>query len=127
MTQRLVGRSATTLHRLDAIKGVHATIERKQLKLQVTATEAGISAYGLAHALRVEEPAIILWHHYADVGTLMLNLSKVNDETADYVCGRIAAVCAAGKGAAAYPPLPNLGDSVEAELARWPLPVSQSQ
>ncbi|HET9413654.1 MAG TPA: aminotransferase class V-fold PLP-dependent enzyme [Pseudolabrys sp.] len=123
----LMARMRKALHRLNTIKGVHTTIERKQLKLQVTAAEAGITAYGLAHALRVEEPAIVLWHHYADVGTLMLNLSKVDDETADYVCGRIAAVCAAGKGAAAYPPLPNLGDSVEAELARWPLPVSQSQ
>jgi len=119
--EALEARLARAKERLQTIDGMSVRRHgRQQLELAIDPAVAGVSASDLARALAAEDPAILLWHHYAPAGLLLLNLGKVNDETADYVCARIAARC--GETVAAPPGRPpNLGDELAEQLARWPL------
>ena len=107
--------------KLSTLPGIAISREKNQLKLHVAPAEAPITAHGLAEALRAENPSIIVWSQLAEAGTLLVTLSKVSDETADYVCDRIRDICAKAKGVAAYTPAPNLGDAIVDELEKWPL------
>lgn len=113
-------RMERAMARLQGLKGVAVSREKRQVRLQVDGNAAGITAYGLAEALRSGTPSIVAWHHLADAGSLLFNFSKVSDATADLVCDRVHEACRAGRGAGAYPVAPNLGDAMAQALARWP-------
>jgi D-glucosaminate-6-phosphate ammonia-lyase len=112
--------------RLSEIPGLH--IERhgtSQLALRVEPDAAGLTAHVLDRCLRDQEPSIVLWNHRAPAGSLLLNLSKVSDETADYVTQRIAEVFAARPTSKSKPA--NLADELAASLERWPLTGAHSK
>jgi uncharacterized pyridoxal phosphate-dependent enzyme len=108
--------------KLAGVSGVSATRKGQQIELQISPAKARVTAWALAAALRSENPMIIVWDHLAEAGLITVTLSKVSDETAEYVAGRIAEICARATGdnpAAA----PNITDRVLVELEAWPAKV----
>ena len=119
----LEARLAATAERLRQIKGIAVRRHgRQQLELVVDANVAGITAVELARVLAAEDPAVLLWHHYAPDGVLLLNLGKVSEAMAGYVCARIAAYCEGDCTEASSHPT-NLADAIAEHIARWPLPL----
>ncbi len=100
--------------RLERIAGLKVSIQGHQLMLEINPTAARVSAHSLAKALRAQDPAIIVWNQFAREGLLLLTLGKISDEVADYVCDRIAEICAADT--VAEEPAPNIADAIAAQL-----------
>lgn len=115
------------LARLQGLKGIAATREKKQIRLAVDSKAAGLTAYGLLDALRSGTPSIVAFHHFVEAGLLYLNFTKVSDATAELVCDRVHEICRGARGAAAYPPPPNPGDAMARSLAQWPQPRKLAQ
>ena len=109
---------------LKKIPGLAVSIQGTQIKLEVDRAEASISAYGLAKALFAGDPAIIVWSQFAREGMLLLTFGKVTDAIADYVCERIAEICAAGSDD--QDPVPNIGDASAEQLHNWPVALKHS-
>ena len=87
------GRVERVVARLGALRGVKAAPQgRNQVRLELDATVAGVSAGELSKKLRVRDPAILAWDLHAEAGILVLTLSKISDETAELVCSRIEQV-----------------------------------
>lgn len=105
---------------LETIKGMTVSRQGRQLRLDVDAKSAGLSAHEAAAALAAGDPAIMVWNHFAADGALYVTLAKLSDETADFVARRIAEVFARGRSGQPGP-APNIADAVLAEIERWPL------
>jgi L-seryl-tRNA(Ser) seleniumtransferase len=105
--------------RLAGIAGLTVVPHGSQLRLQIDATVARVSAYAVADALLAEEPAIVVWGQFAREGTLLLTLGKLTDDAADYVCQRIVRIFESRKAGELR--APNIGDAIEAQLERWPI------
>jgi L-seryl-tRNA(Ser) seleniumtransferase len=112
-------RMERAMARLQGLRGVGVSREKKQVRLQIDGNAAGITAHGLAEGLRSGTPSIVAWHHLADAGLLFFNFTKVSDATADLVCDRIHEIHRAGRGAGSYPAAPNVGDAMAQALADW--------
>ena len=110
--------------RLKKIAEIVVSRQGTQIKLEIDRAKASMSAYGLAKALSADDPAIIVWSQFAREGMLLLTFGKVTDAVADYVCERIAAICAAGGHA--QEPVPNIGDAVADQLQAWPVTLKRS-
>lgn len=81
--------------RLGVLPGIKASAQGKnQVRLEVDATLVGVSASEISGKLRERDPAILAWDLHSEAGVLVLTLSKVSDETAEFVCSRIAQVLA---------------------------------
>jgi L-seryl-tRNA(Ser) seleniumtransferase len=115
----LSARLARAKERLEPIAGLNVSIQGHQLKLEIDPMTARISAHSLARSLLAEDPAIIVWSQFAREGLLFVTLGKVSDEQADYVCQRIAEICA--MGAVIEEPAPNIADVVAEQLEERPL------
>lgn len=105
--------------RLGGLIGVSATRKGQQIELRISPAEARVTAWELAAALRSENPMIVVWDHLAEAGLISVTLSKVSDETAEFVAGRIAEICAHAKGGG-HGSAPNITDRVLVELETWP-------
>lgn len=116
--QALSARLQRVESHLKNIAGVAVSRQGTQIKLEVDRDKASVSAYGLAKALFADDPAIIVWSQFAREGMLLLTFGRVTDAVADYVCERIAAICAAGGHA--HEPVLNIGDAVADQLRNWP-------
>ena len=110
--------------RLKKIPGLTVSRQGTQIRLDVDAGKASVSAYGLAKALFAGDPAIVIWSQFAREGMLLLTLSKVSDTVADQVCGRIEDICA--KGANTKEPVPNVGDAIADQLQHWPVTLKRT-
>ncbi len=86
---RLAARLGRTCERLGALPGVSAAARGRQASLRIDPARAGASAAALAGWLAAGDPAIIVWHHRALDGELLVTLSNVDDDTADAVCAAI--------------------------------------
>ena len=76
--------------RLGALRGVKAEAHgRNQVRLDIDAQAAGLSAAELSSRLRNGDPAILAWDLHSASGVLVLTLGKVTDETVQFVCDRI--------------------------------------
>lgn len=106
--------------RLQGLKGIAVTREKKQIRLAVDPAAAGITAFGLLDALRSGTPSIVAFPHFTEAGLLFFNLAKVDDASADLVCARVQEICRNARGASGSPPRPNLGDAMAQSLANWP-------
>ncbi|HVE48167.1 MAG TPA: aminotransferase class V-fold PLP-dependent enzyme [Casimicrobiaceae bacterium] len=109
---------------LKKIAGVVVSRQGTQIKLEIDRAKGSVSAYGLAKALFADDPAIIVWSQFAREGMLLLTFGKVTDGVADYVCQRIASICAAGGHA--HESVPNIGDAVADQLQTWPVTLKRS-
>jgi L-seryl-tRNA(Ser) seleniumtransferase len=79
--------------RLGVLRGVKAAPQgRNQVRLELDANVAGVSADELSRHLRGHDPAIVVWDLHSEAGILVLTLSKVSDETAELVCSRFEQV-----------------------------------
>jgi L-seryl-tRNA(Ser) seleniumtransferase len=123
--QSATARLARAKARLERVPGLTPSIEGQQLKLDIDAKKAGISAYALEQALWDQSPVIIVWGQFAREGTLMLNLGKLNDEWADHICECIAQICATADRALEH--APNIGDAIAAQMEQWPVALTQSR
>jgi L-seryl-tRNA(Ser) seleniumtransferase len=112
-------RLARAKTRLDRVPGLALAIEGQQLRLDVDAKKAGISAHALDQALLGQDPIIIVWSQFAREGTLMLTLGKLSDDSVDHICERISDICATGDRTLG--PAPNIGDAIAAQMEKWPL------
>ena len=65
--------------RLQKIPGLTVSVQGTQIKLEVDASKASVSAYALAKALFASDPAIIVWSQFAREGMLLLTFGKVSD------------------------------------------------
>ena len=110
--------------RLQKIPGLTVSVQGTQIKLEVDASKASVSAYGLAKALFAGDPAIIVWSQFAREGMLLLTFGKVSDAVADHVCERIAAICA--QGGNTQEPVPNVGDAIADQLQQWPVTLKRT-
>ena len=110
--------------RLNTIPGLTVSRQGTQIRLDVDAAKASVSAYGLAKALFAGDPAIVIWSQFAREGMLLLTLSKVSDTVADQVCERIAEICA--KGGNTNEPVPNVGDAISDQLQQWPVTLKRT-
>lgn len=114
--------------RLEALIGIRASLEKdwtsgafERLRLDVGPAEAGLSAFDLAAALGRQSPSIAVRSLYADQGFLQIDLRRVDDATAAWVCERIVEVVHAAEGPSAPAPPPNPSDQALARLEAWPL------
>ena len=124
MRQDLSARLKRVESQLNKIAGTAASIQGTQIRLDIDRSKSAVSAYGLAKALFAGDPAIIVWSQFAREGTLLLTFGKVTDAIADYVCERIAAICAAGVDD--QEPAPNIGDAIADQLHDWPVELKHS-
>lgn len=88
----LEARSARVAQKLNAIAGIVAQPLSRQVRLAIDPARAGASAGAVAACLAAGDPAILLWAHHAAEGELLLSVAKISDETADFVCLRIAQI-----------------------------------
>jgi L-seryl-tRNA(Ser) seleniumtransferase len=109
--------------RLQEISGLTVSIQGTQIKLEVDASKASVSAYGLAKALFAGDPAIIVWSQFAREGMLLLTFGKVSEAVADHVCERITAICEEGGNTQEL--MPNLGDAIADQLSQWPVTLKR--
>jgi L-seryl-tRNA(Ser) seleniumtransferase len=111
-------RVARVSQRLGQLPGIAASGAAQQVKLVVDPRRAGVSAVAVAACLADEDPLVLVWNHRALAGELFVTLSKVSDETADYVCARIEE--AVGGRAKRYEEnWLGVADSFEALMAGW--------
>jgi D-glucosaminate-6-phosphate ammonia-lyase len=76
--------------RLGGLRGVKAESHgRNQVRLDINAQTAGLSAAELSSQLRNGDPAILAWDLHSESGALILTLGKVSDETVQLLCDRI--------------------------------------
>jgi len=81
--------------RLGALPGVRASTHgRNQVRLDIDAKAAGLSAAELSKTLRAQDPAILVWDLHSESGKLLLTLGKVSDATAALICDVIEEVLA---------------------------------
>lgn len=117
----LEGRLTRVEQRLAGLPGIRIGRFGRQIEICVDPAGAGLSAYNLSRALRREQPAVILWRHLAGQGILRMTLTKVSDETADYVCDRIRQICRAPALHRTDDEAGNIADEVVSRLEGWPL------
>jgi L-seryl-tRNA(Ser) seleniumtransferase len=87
---KLKRRVETAVTRLGTLPGITASAQgRNQVRLEVDASAAGIAASEISRKLRETDPAVLAWDLHSEAGILVLTLSKVSDETADFVCSRV--------------------------------------
>jgi L-seryl-tRNA(Ser) seleniumtransferase len=121
---------------LTGIAGLAASIEEdstsrlfSRLRVDVDPAEAGLTALELAQALWDETPSIFVRSLYADQGFLQIDLRRVDDKTAAWVCDRVVKAVMAAKGRVkgrrkkAASLRPNPADLSVAGLEKWPLQV----
>jgi len=90
---KIRGRVERVVDRLGVLRGVKAAPQgRNQVRLELDANVAGVSAGELSTHLRGRDPAIVVWDLHSEAGILVLTLSKVSDETVELVCSRIEQV-----------------------------------
>lgn len=135
--QSLAGRLEQSRALLAGVTGLTASIEEdgtsrlfSRLRVDVDRREAGLSALELAQALWNETPSIFVRSLYADQGFLQIDLRRVDDATAAWVCDCVVKAVQAAQRHAAAPSgtggsvKPNPADLSIAALERWPLPVT---
>lgn len=86
---KLSGRISRVIGRLGALPGVQAIPRDRQVLLRIDPGKADVTAAALAVWLAHGDPAIMVWHHRALDGELLITLSHVDDGTADTVCDAI--------------------------------------
>lgn len=116
--KQLADRLARVRQRLDRLPGIATSETGQQMKLTVEPSVAGVSAVAVAACLADDDPLVLVWNHRALAGELHITLSRVSDETADYVCYRIEE--AVRGGARRYEGCwLGVADSFEARVAAW--------
>ena len=132
----LAGRLEKAQAQLAGVAGLSVSIEEdstsrlfSRLRVDVDPAKAGLTALELAQALWAESPSIFVRSLYADQGFLQIDLRRVNDETAAWVCDCVVKAVEAVKGRVkrrrkdAAPSKPNPADLSAAALEKWPLAV----
>jgi L-seryl-tRNA(Ser) seleniumtransferase len=121
---------------LASIAGLAASIEEdstsrlfSRLRVDVDSEKAGLTALELAQALWDETPSIFVRSLYADQGFLQIDLRRVDDATAAWVCDCVvkavngAKTRIAGQRKSAASVKSNPADLSAASLEKWPLSV----
>lgn len=121
---------------LAGVAGLIASVEEdstsrlfSRLRVDVDPAQAGLTALQLARALWDETPSIFVRSLYADQGFLQIDLRRVDDETATWVCDCVVKAVGAAKTRVtphrkkAVPSKPNPADLSAAGLEKWPLSV----
>jgi L-seryl-tRNA(Ser) seleniumtransferase len=132
----LAGRLEKARVQLAGVAGMTASIEEdstsrlfSRLRVDVDPAKAGLTAFELAQALWDETPSIFVRSLYADQGFLQIDLRRVDDETAAWVCDCVVKAVKAAKARVkdqrkkAASVKPNPADISAAGLESWPLPV----
>jgi hypothetical protein len=132
----LAGRLEKRRAQLAGVAGLTASIEEdstsrrfSRLRVDVDPVRAGLTALELAQALWDETPSIFVRSLYADQDFLQIDLRRVDDETATWVCDCVVKAVGAAKTPVTphrkqgAPSKPNPADLSAAGLEKWPLPV----
>lgn len=115
---KLSARIGRVVNRLGALPGVRATPQDRQVSLRIDSGKSGVTAAALAAWLAHGNPAIIVWHHRALDGELLVTLSNVDDGTADSVCDAIERGLA-GEAKSHEGRWVSVADQFERAVASW--------
>jgi D-glucosaminate-6-phosphate ammonia-lyase len=115
---RLTRRIEHVCDRLNQQPGILATREGRQVRLKVDPAAAGASAPAIAAYLAAGDPAIIVWHHRALAGELLLALGKISDEESGLLCLGIETALK-GEAQPYEGRWVSVGDAFEHAVARW--------